>query len=155
MRAEFKAHPLLESLLNTPDRIPVSRRLIIDDVSDDIVELEKYFQRAAVRTPLHIEFHDSGIIPVLGDDLEGYAGPICQFVEAVGWEPIGNDWHLTYRKTKRLGIMPTTGGSDGPTFEHSEDLEHCPLSDAPVGDRIRAHRALPDLLQEAGALARP
>lgn len=132
-------------------------RPILDVVSDDIRELEQYFLESGLRTPILIEFHDSGIIPEEGNDLDTCAGRIyLLFVETVAWEPIGGEtsWRLTYRKEKRLGIMAPTGGMDGPTFDHSEDMEHCPLVEAPANDRIRAHRALPELLQEAGALAR-
>lgn len=138
-------------------RRPINRgRLPIDDVSEDIRKLENYFLNSDLRTPLQIEFHESGIIPERGGDTDEVDGPIHQFVELVAWEPIGDEssWHLTYRKTKWLGTMPPLGGMDGPTFDRSIDLEHCPLVDASPEDRLRAHRALPELLQEAGALAR-
>jgi hypothetical protein len=143
--------------MEVPAPRPGPRRLLLDVVSDDIRDLEQYFLDSGLRTPIHLEFHDSGILPDEGNDLDSYAGRMYQlFVETVAWEPIGDEtsWRLTYRKEKRLGIMAPMGGMDGPTFDYSEDIEHCPLVDAPASDRIRAHRALPDLLQEAGTLAR-
>jgi hypothetical protein len=139
-----------------PRRPPADgRRFEIDPVSDDIRKLERYFLNSDLRTPLQIEFHESGIIPDRGDDTDG-DGPIHQVVELVAWEPIGDEasWHLTYRKMKWIGTMPPLGGMDGPTFDRSVDLEHCPLVEASPEDRIRAHRALPELLQEAGTMAR-
>ena len=129
-------------------------RLMLDEVSADIRNLEEYFLQAAPRIPVQIEFHDTGILFEGNEDIESYDGPICQVVESVAWEPIGETWHLTYRKILRLGVMTPPGGMDGPTFDHSDDLEHCPLADAPALDRIRAHRALPELLQEAGTMLR-
>jgi hypothetical protein len=128
---------------------------LLDDVSADIARLERYFRGSTLRIPLQVEFFDSWILPERESDLDCYAGPIQQVVETVAWEPLGGDseWHLTYRKTRRLGILDPMG-CDGPLFERSEDVAHCPLVDAPAVDRIRAHRALPDLVQEAGTLAR-
>lgn len=146
MRAEDSARSLFSSTSRP--------RLVLDQVSADIRNLEEYFLQAAARIPVQIEFNDTGILFDDTEEMESYTGPICQVVESVAWEPIGESWHLTYRKIRRLGVMTPMGGMDGPTFDQSDDLEHCPLADAPAQDRIRAHRALPELLQEAGSMFR-
>lgn len=146
MRAEDSARSLFSSSIRP--------RLMLDQVSTDIRKLEEYFLESAPRIPVQIDFHDTGILFEEGEDLDGYTGPICQVVESVAWEPIGESWHLTYRKIRRFGVMTPMGGMDGPTFDQADDLEHCPLADAPAMDRIRAHRALPELLQEAGTMLR-
>jgi hypothetical protein len=131
-------------------------RFFLDDVSEDIRKLEHYFIQSALRIPVQIEFHDSGIIPAQGVDLDTYEGPIHQDLEWICWEPVGDEssWRLTYRKIRRQGSMALMGGMDGPTFDHAEELQNCPLVEAPASDRIRAHRALPELVEETGALAR-
>jgi hypothetical protein len=129
-----------------------ARRINLDDVSEDIRKLEQYFLSSALRIPLQIEFHDSGIVSEQFEEFTAGEGLVFQEVESVAWEPLGAEgaWRLTYRRLRRHGVM----GADGPFFRNSEADEHCPLVEASARDRIRGHRALPDLVREAGAVAR-
>lgn len=129
-----------------------ARRIDLDDVSEDIRRLEVYFLNSALRVPLQVEFYDTGVVSEQLEEFAAGEGLVYQEVESVAWEPVGAEqsWRLTYRRIRRQGVM----AADGPFFRHSQAVAHGPLVDAPARDRIRGHRALPDLVREAGAVVR-
>jgi hypothetical protein len=129
----------------------------LDRISEDIRRLESLLQRAQIPFAVEHRFETGSLEPTEPlFSMENYGGEATRTDEFVSWarvEPSGR-WRLMYRREKLTFTLQIVEGmllEEPVPIGEPETEEHRPIIETPVQIRLRAHRALADLVRTIAA----